>query len=190
MPDEPEALGLVSLMMLHNARRHSRVDESGELVPLEDQDRSLWDKEAIEDGCTLLDRAIRLGQNGPYQLLAAIAACHATAPTAGDTDWVEVARLYEQLYRMNPTPVVALNRAVAIAMADGPAEGLALVDEVEAGGALSDYYLLPATRADLLRRLGRTEEAEVAYRHAIEMAPSEPERRFMHSRIAEIRRKE
>jgi RNA polymerase sigma-70 factor (ECF subfamily) len=190
MPDEPEALGLVSLMTLHHARRRSRVDAFGELVLLEDQDRSLWDNEAIEDGCTLLDRAIRLGQDGPYQLLAAIAACHATAPTAGDTDWVAVAKLYEQLYRMNPSPVVALNRAVAIAMADGPAEGLALVDDVEAGGALSDYYLLPATRADLLRRLGRTEEAEVAYRHAIEMAPSEPERRFLHRRIAEIRRKE
>jgi RNA polymerase sigma-70 factor (ECF subfamily) len=157
---------------------------------LEDQDRSLWDDEAIKDGCTLLYRASQLGQSGPYQLLAAIAACHATAPTAGETDWVEVARLYEHLYRMNPTPVVALNRAVAIAMADGPAEGLALVDEVEAGGALSDYYLLPATRADLLRRLGRTTEAEVAYRLAIEMGPSEPERRFMARRIAEIQRME
>lgn len=174
MPDEPEGLGLVSIMTLHNARRCSRVGESGDLVPLEDQNRSLWDDEAIEDGCTLLDRATQSGQSGPYQLLAAIAACHATAPTAGDTDWVEVARLYEQLNRMDPSPVVALNRAVAIAMTDGPAEGLALVDDVEAGGALSDYYLLPATRADLLRRLGRTQEAEVAYRHAIEMAPSEP----------------
>ena len=189
MPDEPEALGLVSLMMLHNARRRSRVDASGELVLLEDQDRSLWDNEAIEVGCTLLDSAIRLGENGPYQLLAAIAACHATAPTASDTDWVEIAGLYEQLYRMNPSPVIALNRAVAIAMADGPAEGLALVDEVEAEGSLSDYYLLPATRADLLRRLGRTEEAEVAYRHAIAMTPSEPQRRFMHRRIAEMQDK-
>jgi RNA polymerase sigma-70 factor (ECF subfamily) len=190
MPDEPEALGLLSLMMLHHARRRSRVDASGELVLLEDQDRSLWDGDAIGEGCTLLDRATRLGRNGPYQLLAAIAACHATAPSAGDTDWVEVARLYEQLYRLVPSPVIALNRAVAIAMADGPAEGLALVDAIEAGGALSDYYLLPATRADLLRRLGRTEEAAVAYRHAIEMAPSEPERRFMHRRITEMRRQE
>ncbi len=189
MPDEPEALGLVSLMMLHNARRRSRVDASGELVLLEDQDRNLWDNEAIEVGCTLLDSAIRLGENGPYQLLAAIAACHATAPTASDTDWVEIAGLYEQLYRMNPSPVIALNLAVAIAMADGPAEGLALVDEVEAEGSLSDYYLLPATRADLLRRLGRTEEAEVAYRHAIAMTPSEPQRRFMHRRIAEMQDK-
>ena len=189
MPDEPEALGLVSLMMLHNARRRSRVDASGELVLLEDQDRSLWDNEAIEVGCTFLDSAIRRGENGPYQLLAAIAACHATAPTASDTDWVEIARLYEQLHRMNPSPVIALNRAVAIAMADGPAEGLALIDEVEAEGSLSDYYLLPATRADLLRRLGRTEEAEVAYRHAIAMAPSDPQRRFMHRRIAEMQDK-
>ncbi len=185
MPDEPEALGLVSLMMLHNARRLSRVDEAGELVLLENQNRSLWDKEAIENGCILLDRAIRLGQNGPYQVLAAIAACHATAPTAGDTDWVEIARLYEQLYRMNPTPVVALNRAVAVAMADGPAEGLALVDEIEAGGALIDYYLLPATRADLLRRLGRREEAAASYRRALEMAPTEPVRRFMQGRLSE-----
>lgn len=187
MPDEPEVLALVSLMILHNARRRSRVDEFGDLVPLEDQDRSLWDDKAIEDGCSLIDRTTQSGQSGPYQLLAAIAACHTAAPTAGGTDWAEVARLYEHLYRMNPSPVVALNRAVAIAMADGPAEGLALVDEVEAEGALSDYYLLPATRADLLRRLGRTPEAEVAYRQAIEMAPSEPERRFMHRRIAEMK---
>jgi RNA polymerase sigma-70 factor (ECF subfamily) len=188
MPDEPEAYGLLSLMVLHNSRRRARLDESGELIPLEDQDRSLWDDESIRDGCTLLDRASHSGRRGPYQLLAAIAACHATAPTAGETDWSAVAGLYGHLYRMNPSPVVALNRAVAVAMSDGPAEGLGLVDEVEAEGALSNYYRLPATRADLLRRLGRTEEAEVAYRSAIGMAPSDPERRFMCRRIAELHR--
>jgi RNA polymerase sigma-70 factor (ECF subfamily) len=186
MPDEPEALGLLSLMILHNARRRARLDESGELVSLEDQDRSLWAIRAIGDGCALLERAIELHRSGPYQLLAAIAACHATAPTANDTDWAEIVMLYEQLHRIAPTPVVALNRAVAIAMANGPAEGLALVDELDAGGGLSDYYLLPATRADLLRRLGRTAEAEVAYSLAIEMTPSDPERRFMQKRIADI----
>lgn len=186
MPNEPEPHGLLSLMVLHNSRRRARLDEAGELVSLEDQDRTLWDKDSINDGCDLLDRASHLGQRGPYQLLAAIAACHATAPSAGDTNWSEVARIYGQLFRGNPNPVVALNRAVAIAMADGPANGLALVEELEAEGAIDNYYLLPATRADLLRRLGRTEEAEVAYRQAIGMAPSDPERRFMLRRIAEI----
>jgi RNA polymerase sigma-70 factor, ECF subfamily len=186
MPDEPEALGLLSLMILHNARRRARLDRSGELVPLEDQDRSLWDMEAIEDGCAALEKANRLRQRGPYQLLGAIAASHAIAPTADSTDWTEVAILYEELLRMTGSPVVALNRAVAVAMANGPGEGLALVDELELAGDLSDYYLLPATRADLLRRLGRTAEAIVAYRRAIEMEPSEPERRFMQKRIDDI----
>ena len=186
MPDEPEALGLLSLMILHNARRQARLDRSGELIPLEAQDRSLWDIKAIEDGCAVLEKAIRLRQSGPYQLLGAIAARHALALTADSTDWTEVAMLYEELHRMTGSPVVALNRAVAVAMAHGPGEGLALVDELELAGDLSDYYLLPATRADLLRRLGRTAEAVVAYRRAIEMEPSEPERRFMQKRIDDI----
>lgn len=186
MPNEPEGYGLLSLMVLHNARRRARLDEANELISLEDQDRSLWDSHSILAGCNLLTRATQLGRIGPYQLLAAIAACHATAPSAAATDWSDIARLYEQLYSRNPSPVVALNRAVAIAMADGPNEGLLLVDELEAEGSLSDYYLLPATRADLLRRLGRAEEAAAAYRCAIGMAPSDPERRFMLRRIAEI----
>ncbi len=185
MPDEPEALGLAGLMILHNARRQARVDAAGELVTLEDQDRSLWDRAAIDEGCAFLDRAIRLRRSGPYQLLAAIAACHATAPTAGETDWVEIAALYEQLYRITPTTVVALNRAVAIAMADGPAVGLALVDELEVGGDLSGYYLLHATRADLLRRLGRRADANMAYRRALGMAPTAAERNFLTRRVAE-----
>ena len=187
MPDEPEALGLLSLMILHNARRRARLDAAGELVTLEDQDRSLWDKAAIDEGCALIDRAIQLRRSGPYQLLAAIAACHASASSAGDTDWAEIATLYDQLHRMTPTPVVALNRAVAIAMADGPAAGLALVDELEDSGALSGYYLLFATRADLLRRLGLRTEAELAYRRALAMAPTEAERRYLHRRIAAVK---
>ncbi len=186
MPNEPEAYGLLSLMVLHNSRCRARLDEAGELIPLEDQDRTLWDEDSIEDGCSLLEKATHLGRSGPFQLLAAIAACHATAASASATDWSEVARLYEQLYWANPSPVIALNRAVAIAMADGLAEGLALVDELDAEGSMPNYYLLPATRADLLRRLGRVEEAEVAYRHAIGMAPSDPERRFMLRRIVEL----
>jgi RNA polymerase sigma-70 factor (ECF subfamily) len=185
MPDEPEALGLVALMTLHIARHPARVDATGELVTLEDQDRSLWDKAAIDEGCAFLDRAIRLRRSGPYQLMAAIAACHATAATPGETDWVEVAALYGQLYRMTSTPVVALNRAVAIAMADGPEAGLEIVDELQDAGDLSDYYLLHATRADLLRRLGRTADANVAYRRALGMAPTGAERNFLARRVAE-----
>jgi RNA polymerase sigma-70 factor (ECF subfamily) len=185
MPDEPEALGLLSLMILHHARRRARIDGAGNVVTLEDQDRRLWDHTSIEEGCAILDAAVRLRRAGPYQLLAAIAACHARAATAGDTDWVEIATLYERLHRITPTPVVALNRAVAVAMADGPPAGLALVVELERSGALSDYYLLPATRADLLRRLGRLGDAQIAYRRALELAPTEAERRYLQRRIAE-----
>jgi RNA polymerase sigma-70 factor (ECF subfamily) len=186
MPDEPEALGLLSLIVLHDARRPARLDSAGELVTLEEQDRSLWDREAIEEACRILDRAMRFRRPGPYQLQAAISAIHATAATAAETDWVEIALLYERLAQMVPTPVVALNRAVAVAMADGPEAGLALVDELEQGGALSDYYLLPATRADLLRRLGRGGQARVAYERALELAPTEAERRYLTRRITEI----
>jgi RNA polymerase sigma-70 factor (ECF subfamily) len=185
MPDEPEVLGLLALMILHNARRTARTDSAGDLVTLEDQDRSRWDGKAIEEGCAILDAAVRLRRPGAYQLLAAIAACHASALTAEDTDWVEIATLYERLQRFTPTPVVALNRAVAIAMAEGPEAGLALVDELERGGALSDYYLLPATRADLLRRLGRNADAHVAYRRAFELVPTETERRYLQRRMAQ-----
>jgi RNA polymerase sigma-70 factor (ECF subfamily) len=155
MPDESEALGLLSLMLLQDSRRGARIDAAGELVTLEEQDRDLCDGEAIDEACRVLDRAVRLRRPGPYQLQAAIAACHAQARIAADTDWREIAILYQRLSEMAPTPVVLLNRAVAVAMADGPAAGLSLVDELERTGALSGYYLLPATRADLLRRLGR-----------------------------------
>jgi RNA polymerase sigma-70 factor, ECF subfamily len=186
MPDEPEALGLLSLMLLQDSRRAARLDSAGELVTLEEQDRDLWDAQRIEDGCNVLDRAVRLRRPGPYQLQAAIAACHSQAPTAADTDWREITALYDRLSEIAPTPVVLLNRAVAIAMAQGPAAGLALVDELEQTGALSDYYLLPATRADLLRRLGRDSGATAAYRRALELVPTDAERRFLRRRLSEV----
>jgi len=186
MPDEPEALGLLSLMLLQDSRRATRVGRDGELVTLEDQDRGLWDKAVIEDACQVLDRAVRLRRPGPYQLQAAIAACHAHALSAGETDWQEIVLLYDRLSEIAPTPVVLLNRAVAVAMADGPASGLALVNELDGAGALVGYYLLPATRADLLRRLGRHVEAATAYRRALELAPTDTERRFLARRLAEV----
>ena len=186
MPDEPEALGLLSLMLLQDSRRVARVETDGELVTLEDQDRSLWDQTAIAEACTVLDRAVRLRRPGPYQLQAAIAACHAHAPTAAETDWREIAVLYDRLSEIVPTPVVLLNRAVAVAMAQGPAAGLTLVDELDGTGVLADYYLLPATRADLLRRLDRHAEAATAYRRALELAPTDAERRFLRRRLAEV----
>ena len=185
MPDEPEALGLLSLMLLQDSRRAARVETTGELVTLEDQDRGLWDRPAIEDACTVLDRAVRLRRPGPYQLQAAIAARHAQALSAAETDWQEIAVLYNRLSEIVPTPVVLLNRAVAVAMADGPASGLVLVDELDRAGALAGYYLLPATRADLLRRLNRHGEAAKAYRRALELAPTDTERRFLRRRLAE-----
>jgi RNA polymerase sigma-70 factor (ECF subfamily) len=188
MPDEPEALGLFSLLVLHDARRAARLAPGGEIVTLEEQDRSLWDHATINEACAVLDRAIRLRQPGPYQLLAAIAACHATAPTAADTNWAEIAVLYQRLGQIAPSPVVSLNRAVAVAMADGPAAGLALVEEIERSGALAEYHLLPATRADLLRRLGRVEQARLAYRRALELAPTDAERRYLERRLAETTR--
>jgi RNA polymerase sigma-70 factor (ECF subfamily) len=186
MPDEPEALALLSLMLLQDSRRAARIDGDGELVTLEEQDRDLWDAQRIEQACKMLDRAVRQGRPGPYQLQAAIAACHAQAPTAAATDWREVALLYARLSEFAPTPVVLLNRAVAVAMADGPVAGLVLIDELEQTGALSDYYLLPATRADLLRRLRRDAEAVAAYRRALELVPTEPERRFLRRRLSEV----
>lgn len=186
MPDEPEALGLLSLMLLHDSRRPARVDRVGDLVTLEDQDRSLWVKASIDQGRSVLAQAQRLGRQGPYQLLAAISACHASAATSQETDWARIGDLYEQLIEVVPTPIVKLNRAVAVAMAEGPAAGLALADDLDRSGVLSDYYLLPATRADLLRRLGRNTEAQVAYRQALDMAPTDAERRFLKQRLAEV----
>jgi RNA polymerase sigma-70 factor (ECF subfamily) len=190
MPDEPEALGLLSLMLLQDSRRAARLDTAGELLTLEEQDRDLWDMERIEEACKVLDRAVRLRCPGPYQLQAAIAACHAQAPSAASTDWREIALLYDRLGEIAPTPVVQLNRAVAVAMADGPAAGLAMVDELEQSPALSGYYLLWATRADLLRRLGRGDEAATAYQLALELAPTDTEQRFLRRRIAEVSRRQ
>jgi RNA polymerase sigma-70 factor (ECF subfamily) len=186
MPDEAEALGLLSLMLLQDSRRGARIDGAGELVTLEEQDRDLWDSQAIDEACKVLDGAVRLRRPGAYQLQAAIAATHAQAPTAADTDWREIAILYERLSEIATTPVVLLNRAVAVAMVDGPAAGLSLVDELEQTGALSDYYLLWATRADLLRRLRRDREAALAYRRALELVPTDAERRFLGRRLAEV----
>ncbi len=186
MPDEPEALGLLALMLLQESRRPARVDRAGELVPLEHQDRSLWDRPGLDEGFAVLDRALRLRRPGPYQVQAAIAACHAAASTADATDWTEIAALYRQLASMMPSPVVELNLAVATAMAEGPAAGLVRVEALEASGALRGYHLLAATRADLLRRLGRRTEAAAAYREAIDLTRSEVERRYLERRLAEV----
>jgi RNA polymerase sigma-70 factor (ECF subfamily) len=185
MPDEPEAAGLLALMLLHDARGAARVDDAGILVPLEEQDRTRWDRAAIDEGLVLLESALRRGEPGPYQVQAAISACHATAAEPGDTDWAQIAALYQELARMVPSAVVELNRAVAVAMAEGPEAGLGLVDALEASGALAGYRLLPATRADLLRRLDRRAEAAAAYRQAVEVAATDAERRFLARRLAE-----
>ncbi|MFB9680242.1 RNA polymerase sigma factor [Streptosporangium vulgare] len=186
MPDEPEAAGLLALMLLHDARSATRLDAAGDLVTLEEQDRALWDTAAIAEGEELLGRALRRGQPGPYQVQAAIAACHATATDAAGTDWAQIAALYGRLARFTPSPVVELNRAVAVGMAAGPAAGLELVEALRESGALAGYHLLPATRADLLRRLGRAAEAEAAYREALELAATDTERRYLGRRLAEV----
>jgi RNA polymerase sigma-70 factor, ECF subfamily len=186
MPDEPEAAGLLALMLLQDARSAARLDNYGELVSLEDQDRSRWDVAEIDEGIRLLDAALRRQRAGPYQLQAAIAACHAEAAQAAETDWQQIALLYGELRRVIPSAVVELNRAVAVAMADGPTAGLALVDDLAASGALAGYYLLPATRADLLRRLDQREDAAASYREALDLAATEPERRYLARRLAEV----
>ena len=186
MPDDPEVGGLLALLLLHDARRATRVDEAGDLITLEDQDRTRWDAAEIAAGVEVLDQALRRGRPGPYQAQAAIAACHATATAPADTDWPQIAALYGQLAQFVPSPVVELNRAVAVAMADGPAAGLALVEKLAASGDLAGYHLLPATRADLLRRLGRTFEAADAYRAALDLVGTETERRYLARRLAEL----
>ncbi|MFF1675359.1 RNA polymerase sigma factor [Streptomyces sp. NPDC058256] len=187
MPDEPEVLGLLALLLLHDARRGTRVDAAGELVTLEDQDRTAWDRAAADEGATLLETALRRGRPGPYQIQAAIAACHTTAATAEETDWADIAALYGELARFVPSAVVRLNRAVAVGMAEGPEAGLALVAQLEGEGELDGYHLLPATRADLLRRGGRAAEAAQAYGRALELVENEAERRFLERRLAECR---
>jgi RNA polymerase sigma-70 factor, ECF subfamily len=186
MPDEPEAAGLLALMLLQNARRAARLDQAGDLVSLEDQDRTLWDAREIDEGIRNLNAALRRQQVGPYQLQAAVAACHARAADPADTDWTEIAWLYAQLRSLVPSAVVELNRAVAVAMAEGPAAGLQIVDQLEAGGQLAGYHLLAATRADFLRRLGRADEAATSYQQALSLASTDPERRFLARRLAEV----
>lgn len=186
MPDEPEALGLLALMLLHDARRAGRLDATGELIPLEEQDRGAWNRAEIEEGVALLESALRRRRPGGYQIQAAIAACHASATDAADTDWAQIALLYGQLAGRSANPVVELNRAVAVAMADGPVAGLSIVDGLVGAGALAGYHLLPATRADLLRRLGRDREAAAEYRAALALAPTDAERRYLLRRLAEV----
>jgi RNA polymerase sigma-70 factor (ECF subfamily) len=188
MPEEPEVKGLLALMMFHGSRQAVRVNRQGELVTLDAQDRAQWDQAAIEHAKQVLDEAWAKKKPGPYQLQAAIAGCHALAPQAEMTDWPRIAQLYDQLLAMTGSPVVELNRAVAVAMADGPAVGLALVNELEASGALQNYYLLAATRADLLRRLGQRAEAAAAYREALALVATGPEQRFLAARLAEVTR--
>jgi RNA polymerase sigma-70 factor (ECF subfamily) len=187
MPDEPEVAGLRALMLLTHARRHARVGPDGELITLEEQDRGRWEHTEIARATGLLRAALRHGATGPYQLQAAIAACHAEAADAAATDWAQIAALYGALAAMTPSPVVELNRAVAVAMAGRPDRALEIVDDLSGGGDLGGYHLLEATRADLLRRAGRAGEAEVAYARALTLAPSEPERRFLERRLAEVR---
>ncbi len=184
IPEEPEPRGLLALMLLHEARRKTRIQD-GVLVTLEQQDRSRWDRVMIAEGVAILDAAVEMQRAGPYQVQAAIAACHATAASMELTDWPQIAALYAQLTRLAPSPVVELNRAVAIAMTDGVEAGLALVDALAASGRLDGYYLLPATRADLLRRGGRVAEARTAYEEAIRLAPTEAERRYLAGRLRE-----
>ncbi|TQM05856.1 RNA polymerase sigma factor [Pseudonocardia kunmingensis] len=185
MPGEPEPRGLLALMLLHEARRTTRTEE-GVLVTLEHQDRSRWDRALIDEGVETLDQALAVRRTGPYQVQAAIAACHATAPDASSTDWPQIAALYTELARLAPSPVVDLNRAVAVAMADGIPAGLALVDGIAASGRLDGYHLLPATRADLLRRAGRIAEAKAAYEEARELAPTDTERNYLSGRLREL----
>jgi RNA polymerase sigma-70 factor, ECF subfamily len=179
MPDEPEALGLLALMLFQDSRRDARTSSDGDLILLEEQDRSLWDEPRIEEARRVLDRAVRLGRVGPYQLQAAIAAVHAEA----ETDWSAIAGLYEQLLRLAPSPIVDLNRAVAVALATTPERGLDLIARIE---GLDDYHLLHAARADLLRRLGRHDEAASAYARALALATNPVERTFLERRLSEV----
>jgi RNA polymerase sigma-70 factor (ECF subfamily) len=182
MPDEPEALGLLALMLLEQARSAARTNLEGELVPLPEQDRSLWDRDLIEDGQELVRRCLRRNQPGPYQIQAAINAVHSDARTSAETDWGQIVALYDQLMAYTPTAIVALNRAVAVAELDGPGAALALVDEL----ALERYYLFHAIRADLLRRLSRCDEAAAAYRTAIGLTDNAAEVALLRKRLAAV----
>ena len=186
MPDEPEAAGLLALMLLHDSRRDARVSGNGEPVLLEDQDRSLWDRSEIEEGMGLVERALKVRTPGPYQVQAAIAALHGRVAAPEQTDWAQIAALDSYLAKMTPSPVVELNRSVAVAMAEGPSRGLDLIDRAEVSGELDGYRWLHSSRADLLRRLGRFEEAAEAYRRALTLSENASERAFLLRRLAEV----
>jgi RNA polymerase sigma-70 factor (ECF subfamily) len=183
---EPEAMGLLALMLLHESRRPARTSPTGELILLDDQDRSLWNREQIAEGAALVERALASRRIGPYTLQAAIAAVHAEAPVAAATDWAQIVGLYDVLVRAEPSPVVTLNRAAAVAMRDGPAAGLALIDEILARGDLADYALAHSARAELCRRLGKTGDARASYERALGLTRQEPQRRFLERRRAEL----
>ena len=183
---EAEATGLLGLMLLQDSRRAARTSPTGDLILLEDQDRSLWNQSQITEGVSLVQRALSTGQVGPYTIQAAIAAVHAQASSPAATDWAQIVQLYDMLLQAHPSPVIELNRAVAVAMRDGPITGLALIDAILAPGELENYHLAHAARADLCRRLGRTSEARAAYERALSLAQQEPERRFLEKRLSEL----
>jgi RNA polymerase sigma-70 factor, ECF subfamily len=185
LPD-PEVVGLLALMLLHESRRAARESPSGDLVLLDDQDRSLWRRDRIEEGAALVEQALASRRFGPYTLQAAIAAVHAEARSASATDWAQIVGLYDVLLRVDPSPVIELNRAAAVAMRDGPGAGLALIDAILARGDLTEYHLAHSARADLCRRLGRTADARIAYERALGLARQEPERRFLQRRLEEV----
>lgn len=186
LPEEPESLGLLALMLLHDSRRNTRVDPHGELVPLGEQDRSMWNREQIREGARIVKEALRLHSVGPYQLQAAIAAVHAEAETPERTNWREIAALYGVLEMLSPSSVISLNRAVAVAMSEGLSQGLMMIDELGSSGKLDEYYLFHAARADILRRLNRGQEAAEAYRRALSLTTNEVEQDYLRRRIGEL----
>jgi RNA polymerase sigma-70 factor (ECF subfamily) len=183
---EPEVEGLLALMLLHESRRSARTTPAGDLVLLEDQDRTLWNQEYIAEGSALVEHALSSRRFGPYSLQAAIAALHAQAPRPQETDWAQIVQLYDVLNRMEPSPVIELNRAVAVAMRDGPESGIDLIDGIMSRGQLTDYHLAYSARAELCRRLGRTDEARAAFERAMSLTRQEPERRFLERRLVEL----
>ena len=185
-PQDAETAGLLALTLLHDSRRHARVDGDGALITLEEQDRSTWDRTEIDEGLALVELALGLGNPGPYQIQAAIAALHAQAAAASQTDWAQIDALYAELAKLNPSPIILLNRAVAIGMSEGPERGLLMIDGLGVSGALAEYHLLHAARADLLRRSNRREAAAEAYRRALALATNETERRYLQRRLSEL----
>jgi RNA polymerase sigma-70 factor (ECF subfamily) len=183
---EREAIGLLALMLLHDSRRAARTSPAGDLILLEDQDRSLWNRDQITEGISLVERALSSSPIGPYAIQAAIGAVHAQAPSAAATDWAQIVALYDVLLRAEPSPVVELNRAVAVAMRDGPSAGLALIDAILGRGDLQNYHLAHSARADLSRRLGRGADARISYERALSLTQQEPERRFLERRLADL----